>query len=122
MKALYVIIMIAATMLTKGAIADEWTGQDKTGHATHSMAFGIASSILVNEPTNWSWKASALCMIPGLGKEFHDSWSKEGSGFSYKDLVADAVGCAAGIALTQQAVIYIYHRNNTTSVVASFKF
>jgi uncharacterized protein YfiM (DUF2279 family) len=104
------------------ATSDDWTGQDKTRHAEWSFGYGVIASAVVNESGPWNWKAAALCMVPGVGKEYLDSTRQGGSGWSNRDLVADAVGCAAGVAVGQQTFVRFMHRNNKTEVQFTHKF
>lgn len=115
---LAIILCITSTF----AHADDWTGPDKTKHAEWSSLYGAIASAYINEPGLWNWKASGLCIVPGVLKEVKDKYAREGSGFSTKDVAADAVGCAVGIAVTQQTYVRLMHRNDKTSIVLTMKF
>lgn len=67
---------------------DEWLGIDKTMHFTISFAIGIGCILTI---TSNPAMAFAIAMVPGILKEFLDA-KEGGSGFSYKDIVADALG------------------------------
>jgi uncharacterized protein YfiM (DUF2279 family) len=63
------------------------------------MHFGVSAVVgfaAVNQWPDNKPKAFAVAMIPGVLKEISDA-QKGGSGFSGKDLVADALGAAFGV-------------------------
>lgn len=69
----------------------EFDHQDKLKHAGMSFAFGsIAKSAGFSD-----WQAIGLAMIPGTMKELHDS--RKGSGWSNRDMVANAIGAVIGV-------------------------
>lgn len=90
MKFLAALLLSSASM----AHADDWRGPDKAKHLQVSFAAGLLASL----PTNDAGKAFALAMAPGLLKELHDA-RRGGSGFSGKDLAADALGAGLGVAV-----------------------
>lgn len=72
---------------------DAWTGHDKNLHFAVSAASGIAASIVLEKfaPQHAGFVQSfALGMVPGIIREA--AWPNP----SYKDLVWDAAGAAAG--------------------------
>ncbi|MEX2284444.1 MAG: hypothetical protein WEE89_18285 [Gemmatimonadota bacterium] len=77
---------------------DEWFAQDKLQHAFMSMAvvgFAHAGARLVGiEKTGAVVVGVSSSAISGLWKEWHDR--RIGRPFSYRDLVWDALGIAAG--------------------------
>lgn len=88
--------------------SESWTGTDKRIHFAVSFVAGVAAAnALPNEPV----KAFGYAMIPGTIKEVLDA---SGSGFSYKDMAADALGAALGVAGTH----WLIKRANGTTVVA----
>lgn len=70
---------------------DCWNGEDKKIHFAVSAVAGLAA---VNQWPESKWKAFGVAMIPGFLKEVSDI---KGSGFSGKDLAADALGAAFGV-------------------------
>lgn len=77
-----------------GSSADTWTGADKKMHFAVSATLGFAA---INQWPDEPGKAFALAMVPGLLKELSDA-QRGGAGFSGKDLAADALGAALGVA------------------------
>lgn len=80
---------------------------DKKGHYGLSVPFGILGGAIIEDCcSEWPWyykipAATAIGMIPGLGKEFIDEVS--GSGWDNKDLLADALGSATGV-----GIVFVY--------------
>lgn len=77
---------------------DAWLASDKQLHASASLA--IAASIRVTGGTEWQSFGGAAGV--GILKEAIDAARKSkrgGRGASWKDLVADLVGAAAGVAI-----------------------
>ena len=90
----YAIILAASMLLPNLAIAqDKWSGADKKMHFGVSAVLGFAA---VNQWPDDKPKAFMVAMIPGLLKEVSDA-QKGGTGFSGKDLVANALGAAVGV-------------------------
>lgn len=76
------------------AAQDSWQGTDKRWHFGFSVFFGVgARAALPDAPV---WKPALACMTPGVLKELQDN--RSGGKASWKDLGADALGCATGIA------------------------
>lgn len=73
---------------------DSWTGPDKAKHAAVSAALGAGASLIVDNDA----QAVALALVPGLAKELHDA-RPGGTGFSVKDMAANAVGAYVGVKL-----------------------
>jgi uncharacterized protein YfiM (DUF2279 family) len=92
---------------------DCWNGEDKRVHFGVSFIFGFAA---VNQWPENKWKAFGVAMIPGVLKEVADI---KGSGFSGKDLAADALGAATGVFL---GGVMITHAKNQTVVSYAAKF
>lgn len=94
--AILVFALFVVSQFAKERITSEWLGPDKPLHAAASFAAAIGATIVISTdpPT-----AFIIAMLPGIAKELYDTRSG-GSGWSYKDLVADAVGAAAGVAFT----------------------
>ena len=67
----------------------------KDAHIGFSAVIGAGLTFQYRD-MHWTQK-TALCMIPGAGKEVYDYVS--GSGISKKDLLNDALGCLTGIAV-----------------------
>lgn len=74
-----------------GAIADEWTGQDKQLHFAVSAVLGIAAYSQTHDRA----QAFGWALAPGILKEVIDS-QQDGNDFSGKDLAWDALGALAG--------------------------
>jgi uncharacterized protein YfiM (DUF2279 family) len=78
---------------------DKWTGNDKVKHFLLCMAgalalfptlyLGFGLSIIISILVTF-----IAAMAVGIGKELKDMPT---TGFSYKDLAADAAGCLAGL-------------------------
>jgi len=79
---------------------DRWGGPDKIKHVGVSCVFGIGSSLVTK---TW-WGAFGLAMIPGTLKETRDATiGIDGTGWSWKDMAANAVG--AGLCVSGTRVI-----------------
>ena len=89
-----ILLTLAITLFSVGAMADSWRGEDKAMHLGVSYVMGFAA---INQWPNEPAKAFGVAMIPGVLKEVLDA-QKGGTGFSGKDLVADAIGAALGVA------------------------
>lgn len=79
---------------------DKWNGEDKALHFAlsalmASIFYVCAFAIDLPAATEIAFGASLLV---GIAKELKDAMAETGSGFSYKDLVADALGSALGVA------------------------
>jgi len=94
--------------------ADSWTTPDKPQHVAVSAGIGVLTSGLTASP----YKAFGLCMVPGIAKELTDKYSGMGQG-SFKDLAADALGCAAGVKLGR---FIAFRSHGRTGVVWSSEF
>ncbi|MEW6686163.1 MAG: hypothetical protein AB1393_08160 [Candidatus Edwardsbacteria bacterium] len=80
---------------------DTWFGQDKFKHLIVSLSLIGFSYHLLHRESDFSQKETRFLSISGtalagLLKELYD-WKRRPTGFSKKDLVADAVGIAAGV-------------------------
>ena len=95
--------MLCPTAHAFGTATDTWRGADKLKHAQYSCAFGLAASYVRPES---KWEAFGLAMIPGLLKELNDVRIKDGSGFSVKDMAANAVGAGACVQVGNWAANY----------------
>lgn len=97
MKATKLIAACALIAMTGAASAqDRWTGDDKPKH----IAFSAVSAVVVESmfaQTLHPVERFGLAMLPGFAKEFADM-RRGGTGFSGKDLVADALGVGLGMA------------------------
>jgi uncharacterized protein YfiM (DUF2279 family) len=87
---------------------DSWSGSDKALHFGVSAVVGFAA---VNQWPDNKPKAFLVAMIPGVLKEVSD---RKTTGFSGKDLVADALGVALGV----YAGGWLISRNQGTTKVA----
>ena len=108
MKRIIASLCLAASL---SAHADDtWTGADKKLHFAVSFMAGVATA---NQWPDNKPLAIGVAMLPGLVKEAMDA-QKGGSGFSGKDLVADALGAVAGVYTTH----WLIARQNGQTVVA----
>jgi len=83
-------LLLVLALLSAPAWAVE---DDKKLHFAASFVFGFAAG--AQWPDNKPL-AFGVAMIPGVAKEMIDAQSG-GTGFSGKDLVADAIGAALGV-------------------------
>lgn len=67
-------------------------GIDKYMHFGVSLLLGVVASLFIHN----QWWAFGAAMVPGIGKEAWDS-RVGGSGWSWGDIVADAIGCVCGL-------------------------
>lgn len=84
-----------------GEISDKWFARDKAEHlAVSAFLSGVSCSVFRDFYYNKEKSAVGLSVIltfsAGLGKELCDVRAPGGK-FSYKDLVADALGIALGL-------------------------
>jgi len=91
-----------------------WTGVDKAAHASVEFVLGTTASVML--PEDNKTKAFALAFSVGLAKEAYDT-RKGGSGWSNKDLVADAVGAYLGVQIGHKLRVYATKRGNCTGVM-----
>ena len=88
-------VAVARTMVTPPAEVRAWqTGllrPDRLQHASLSMTSAVATGVVSRSPASGMLGALAL----GLAKEL---WDRHRTGFDPIDLVADAMGAAAGTA------------------------
>ena len=89
------------------AAQDSWTGPDKVLHFGVSAVFGFAAR---NQWPDRPILAFGVAMIPGVLKEVSD---RSTTGFSGKDLVANALGAAAGVYV---GGLLIQRQRGTTTV------
>jgi uncharacterized protein YfiM (DUF2279 family) len=78
---------------------DKWLGKDKFDHFTASAFLVGLGYFAAHKELDRSIPASQNAAVGfsftiGIGKELYDKYSKKGTP-SYKDLLADALGCAA---------------------------
>ena len=99
-------LIISILLLSGLAHADEWTGDDKNKHFVGSAALGVVASVAFKDSDHPVLYPMAAVLAVGLAKEIRDEVAPAGSGFSYKDLAADALGAALGVAVGN-GVIYV---------------
>lgn len=87
-------LVLGALVTMNPAHADSFGTPDKVKHFAVSAALGAAATVATKSDS----KAIALALAPGLAKELYDA-RKGGSGFSWRDLVADAAGAYLGVKL-----------------------
>ena len=91
MKLLFASVLLVASISTAHAQLIE------KDQVQHFMVSAAAGAIVVNARPDWpSGQQFLVAMVPGLAKELVDS-RKGGSGFSTRDLLADAAGAYAGV-------------------------
>jgi hypothetical protein len=100
-------------LLTLAALAAFFTPahsleSDTKSHLGVSFVLGYA---MANQFPNEPLKAWGIAMVPGVLKEISD---RSSTGFDKKDLLADAIGAALGVATGRWLVM----RSNGTTVVA----
>ena len=86
--------------------ADRWWADDKTKHFTASAVIAAGTTALAAgavEPDEAAFFGVAFTLGAGVAKEYRDLHVKQ-TCFSWKDLVWDVMGAAAGAALTRQAL------------------
>ena len=91
--------LAACALLAWAAAAsaqDRWAGADKPKHVAVSAFSAVVVESLFAQ-TLHPVERFGLAMLPGVAKELADM-RRGGSGFSSKDLVADAIGVASGMA------------------------
>ncbi len=102
--------LIPLLLLTVGGAAQEakkkpkdpWFGKDKLKHFAVSMALAGAGYYAAHYKLkmgkeNARAASAGVTLSIGLGKEIYDR-KRSATGFSRRDLAADALGCGAGIA------------------------
>ena len=90
--ALFIAAGCAAVLLQAPAGEAQPIGRDKYQHAAGSALLGAVARSQEPDPL----KAWALAMVPGVIKELSDS-RPGGTGFSVKDMAANAVGAYIGV-------------------------
>lgn len=100
--------LIFAVLLSTSAMAsaDDWTGDDKNKHFAGSAAMALAATVVFKDSEHPVLYPFAAALAVGLAKEIRDEVATNGSGFSYKDLAADALGAALGVSVGS-GVIYM---------------
>lgn len=77
---------------------------DKAMHFTLSLIIGVILALVtLLTPMFTFFEAFLAAMIPGFYKEYKDSQTPENK-WSWGDLVADAIGAAAGVAAVAYAI------------------
>lgn len=91
-----VALLLSAAAASPALAQDRWNGADKPKHIAASA---ISAVVVEGMFSNTLPPATrfGLAMLPGVAKELADM-RKGGSGFSGKDLVADALGVGLGMA------------------------
>lgn len=90
MKSIFLAAALAATM--SAAVADEWTGKDKTQHAIVGAVVGASTTLASGE---WKYGCAAAAGI-GAAKEIYDNQHRDRHTASLKDfIVTAAAGCLA---------------------------
>ena len=90
-------LLLAAALISSTAFAeDRWMGPDKIEHVAVSAVSAVVVESLFSE-TLHPLARFGLAMAPGVIKELSDMRAG-GSGFSGKDIAADALGVLSGMA------------------------
>jgi putative lipoprotein len=84
--------LIVCAAAAQPAQADSFTTPDKAAHLAGSAMLGAVATII----TDNDQAAFALALAPGFAKEVYDS-RRGGTGFSWRDLAADALGAYIGV-------------------------
>lgn len=92
-------LIVSLILLSGLAHADDWTGDDKNKHFAGSALMGVAASVAFKDSDHPVLYPMAAVLAVGLAKEIRDEVAPAGSGFSYKDLAADALGAALGVSV-----------------------
>lgn len=108
-KTLLAAAVLAAAPLAHAADGDRWNGRDKKMHAGVSFVVGFAAA---NQWPDEPGKAFMVALLPGLLKEVSDA--NGGTGFSSKDMAANAIGAALGVVTGRWIVL----RQRDTTVIA----
>ena len=90
-------LFAAASAASAASAADQWSGSDKPKHIAASAISAVIVESLFAETLSPAQRFG-LAMVPGIAKEIFDM-RRGGSGFSGKDLAADALGVGLGMAL-----------------------
>ena len=87
-------ILMILFLLVSGAVhaGDEWMGQDKVKHAGVSAVMGAVAGAATGSRA----QAFGACLAVGAAKEVWDAYHP-GHTPSFRDLAADAAGCAVGV-------------------------
>lgn len=97
MNTIKTIAACALLALTSAASAqDRWNGADKPKHVALSAISAVAVESMFTDTLNPAQRFG-LAMLPGVAKEIADM-RRGGSGFSGKDIAADALGVLGGMA------------------------
>lgn len=101
---------MAVSLLTGGGFAQEvkkkpkdpWFGKDKLKHFAVSLTLAGAGYYVAYKKMGMRKEqaraaSAGVTLSIGLGKEIYDR-KRSPTGFSKRDLAADALGCGAGIA------------------------
>lgn len=115
MKATIISALLAcASFAASAQTVDTWTSADKGKHLVVSGAIGAAATVATDSK---AW-GTGLCVAVGAAKELADSRSTAHTA-SWKDLAADAIGCAIG---AQIGGLYITPTRDGARVAWSIKF
>ena len=84
---------------------DEWLGRDKAYHVGVSFGLAVGAHVALTEglgvePEGARPLAAGLALMVGVAKEYADRQRQRHPLFSWKDLTADALGVALGVAVT----------------------
>jgi len=92
--------MILLFLACFGVSANEWTAEDKKMH----LGAGVLIGHLTYGITEDRLKSYLVCIGAGVAKEVIDEIDY--GGFDEKDLAVTGVGCAAGVEISRQLILY----------------
>jgi len=91
---------------------DPWNTKDKRDHFSTHAIFGTAIELTFKD---WSTAAKyGGCMVPGVLKEIYDVKKGPGGTASWRDLVANGLGCGIGIFGVGPSIRFMYDQGRTT--------
>lgn len=108
-------LLIALTLFTTTAQAEDLLGKDKQGHFAISTCIAAAATLALNDPSD-KLIPFAITMAVGLAKEVCDHYCGGGTGFSRNDLLADAAGAYLGVVIANKALVYFTRSDKTTTI------
>lgn len=79
----------ASTVPAPAQAQDTWNGRDKRVHASMSCFFGAGAAAWQRDSPGKAW---LIAMVPGALKEATDATTATGTGWSWKDMAANALG------------------------------
>lgn len=103
-----ILLTLSAACTVPAHAQDSWGGADKRAHATFSCFFGAGAAAWQRESPGKAW---LIAMIPGTVKEAADATTATGTGWSWKDIGANALG--AGLCVSGARVLLRHSEGRT---------